>query len=315
MIRLGLIGCGEHSEIGHAVPLARYRSAHPEEVELTAACDIRPERGDLFRNKYGFLKSYADVEQMLSAEKLDACIAVVPVEKISALGIMLLKRRIPCSLEKPLGSSLAEITALADAARESGTRHMVSVNRRFMPFLNRAVEWASEFGKVLYVRSVMSRHARTEPEFLWTTAVHAVDTLRYICGDVRSSSIQKIGNGKTTGPWFVIDLQFASGASGRIDVLPTSGVLEESYEVIGEGFRAVVTSPFGPQRGLRCYRENRLVLEQSDQGIAEDVVFGFYDEAVAFIRGLADGKELYPTTADVAPSVELCLELTKSVGL
>src|SRR6185369_4755901 len=141
--------------------------------------------------------------------------------------------------------------------------------------------------------------------FLWTTAVHAVDTLRYICGDVRSSSVQRIGNEETTGPWFGIDLQFVSGASGRIDVLPTSGVLEESYELIGEGFRAVVTSPFGPQRGLRCYRENRLVLEQSDQGISEDVVFGFYDEAVAFIRGLADGKELDPTIVDVAPSVEL----------
>jgi predicted dehydrogenase len=192
---------------------------------------------------------------------------------------------------------------------------MVSVNRRFMPLLNRAVEWASEFGKVLYVRSVMSRHARTEPEFLWTTAVHAVDTLRYICGDVRSASIQRIANGEVSGPWFVIDLQFASGTNGRVDVLPTAGMLEESYELIGEGFRAVVTSPFGPQRGLRCYRENRLVLEQSVQGIPEDVVFGFYDEAVGFIRAMAQGKELYPTIANVAPSVELCLQLAKTAGL
>ena len=70
MIRLGIIGCGEHSEIGHAVPLARYKSAHPQEVELAAACDVRPERGDLFREKYGFLKSYTDVERMLSVERL-----------------------------------------------------------------------------------------------------------------------------------------------------------------------------------------------------------------------------------------------------
>ena len=65
MIRLGLIGCGEHSEIGHAVPLARYKSTHPEEVELAAACDIRPERGELFRKKYGFLRSHSDLEKML----------------------------------------------------------------------------------------------------------------------------------------------------------------------------------------------------------------------------------------------------------
>jgi predicted dehydrogenase len=315
MIRLGLIGCGEHSEIGHAVPLARYRSAHPDEVELAAACDIRPERSELFREKYGFLKSYSDVDQMLAAEKLDACIAVVPVERISTLGIMLLTGGIPCSLEKPLGSSPAEIAALADAARNSRTPHMVSVNRRFMPFLNRALEWTRGLGTVQYVRSILSRHARTEPEFLWATAVHAVDTLRYICGEVRSSSVQRIGKSETTGRWYVIDLDFESGARGRIDVLPTAGVLEESYELIGEGFRTIVISPFGPKRGLRCYRENRLVLEQVDEGISEDVVFGFYDEAAAFVRGVTEHKELYPTIADVAPSVELCLKLTKTAGL
>ena len=315
MIRLGLIGCGEHSEVGHAIPLARYRRTHPDGVQLAAACDIRPERGELFREKYGFLKSYVDVEQMLSAERLDGCIAVVPVEKISALGITLLKCGVPCSLEKPLGVSIQEIAALAEAARVSATPHMVSVNRRFMPFLNRGLEWTRGFGKVQYVRSVMSRNARTEPEFLWATAVHAVDTLRYVCGEVRSSSIRRLAGGETTGPWYVIDFAFASGASGRIDVLPTVGVLEESYELIGEGFRAIVTSPFGPQRGLRCYRENRLVLEQSDAGVPEDEVFGFYDETVAFIRGLAEGKTLSPTVADVAPSVELCLKLAESVGL
>lgn len=315
MIRLGLIGCGEHSEIGHAVPLARYKSAHPQDLELAAACDIRADRGDLFREKYGFLKSYTDVEQMLSVERLDACVAVVPVDKISELGIMLLKRGIPCSLEKPLGASLSEIAALADAARTSGISHMVSVNRRFMPFLNRAVEWTRELGKVLYVRCIMSRHARTEPEFLWGTAVHAIDTLRYISGEVKASNIQLVGEGETTGPWYVIDLRFESGAIGRIDVLPTSAMLEESYELIGEGFRAIVTSPFGAQRGLRCYRESRLVLEESDHGVSEDVVFGFYDETVAFIRALTGSKDLRPTIADVAPSVELCLKLAKNVGL
>ena len=40
-IRLGLIGCGDHSEIGHAVPLARYAATHPETIVLAAACDLR----------------------------------------------------------------------------------------------------------------------------------------------------------------------------------------------------------------------------------------------------------------------------------
>jgi len=31
-IRLGLIGCGEHSEIGHAIPLAPYAATHAEGI-------------------------------------------------------------------------------------------------------------------------------------------------------------------------------------------------------------------------------------------------------------------------------------------
>src|SRR5215813_3337430 len=115
MVKLGLIGCGEHSEIGHAIPLARYKKAHPGEVELTAACDIQLARAENFCAKYGFAKAYSDVDEMLAHEKLDACIMVVPTGKISALGIKLLQTGIPCVVEKPLGSTLSEVKALREA--------------------------------------------------------------------------------------------------------------------------------------------------------------------------------------------------------
>ncbi|PYX49786.1 MAG: hypothetical protein DMG79_07675, partial [Acidobacteria bacterium] len=173
MIRLGLIGCGEHSESGHAIPLARYKAAHPNEIELAAACDLNMERAQLFCRQYGFANSYQNFDEMLQRHKLDGCIAVVPVERISELGIKLLTLGIPCVLEKPLGATLAEAKALLDAARTTGTPNMVSVNRRFMPFLNRALEWTRRVGSLRYVRALMTRHARSEPEFLWATAVHA----------------------------------------------------------------------------------------------------------------------------------------------
>jgi len=47
-IRLALIGCGEHAETGHAIPLARYQSEHAGAIALVAACDIRVERAQRF---------------------------------------------------------------------------------------------------------------------------------------------------------------------------------------------------------------------------------------------------------------------------
>ena len=315
MIRLGLIGCGEHSEIGHAVPLARYKAAHADEVELSAVCDIRRERAELFCRKYGFQTAYTDLDEMLAHEKLQACIAVVPVGKIAQLGIKLLKLGMPCVIEKPLGATLEDVESLREASRSTATPNMVSVNRRFMPLLNQAIGWASRAGRLRYVRSIMTRHARTEHEFLWTTAVHAVDALRHVAGDVKQASIRNLGNDSSYAHWYGIDLAFENGVFGRIDILPTSGVLEETYELIGENFRAIVTSPFGPERGLHCYHENRLIVRETDEGMPEEVVNGFYNEGVALIRALSNSEPLQPSIEDVYPSVELCLKLAESAEL
>jgi myo-inositol 2-dehydrogenase / D-chiro-inositol 1-dehydrogenase len=307
MIRLGLIGCGAHSEGGHAIPLARYKAAHPDEILLAAVCDVRMERALEFGRKHGFESAYQNVDDMLGQENLDGCIAVVPPENISELGIRLLTRGIPCVVEKPLGASLAEAQALRDSAAATKTANMVSVNRRFMPSLNCAIEWARHAGPLCYVRCTLARHARREPEFLWATAVHAVDTLRYIAGQVIAYELRTL----KAGVWYALDLQFENGISGRIDVLPTTGMVEETYDLFGDGFRASVTCPFGPQLGWRCFRDGRQIqAEVVPAETPEDIVNGFYDEAAAFIHAVHGGP-LKPSIADIFPSVELCFEIAR----
>jgi predicted dehydrogenase len=307
-IRLALIGCGEHAETGHAIPLARYQSEHPQAIALVAACDIRIERAQRFGQQYGFKASYGNIDEMLSREEIDGCIAVVPPERISETGILLLNRHIPCVVEKPLGSVLAEVEELAKKAAESGTPNMVSVNRRFMPFLNRALEWARNAGSVRYVHCTLARHARSEREFIWATAVHAVDTLRYIAGEVNKCEGRTMMAGTTA--WYAIDLLFQSGVEGRIDVLPTVGMVEETYDLSGEGFHVWVTCPFGRKRGWLAYRNGVLVTEElASADTPEDVLNGCYDETGAFIAALRDRSAPRPSIAEVAPSVRICMSI------
>ena len=181
----------------------------PGKFELSAACDIQPGRALRFCEKYGFARAYSDIDEMLAREKLDGCIAVVPMERIAEVGVKLLLLRMPCVVEKPLGSSIGEVTALVNAARETLTPNMVSVNRRFMPFLNNALTWTRAAGPLRYVYARLLRHARTEPEFLWTTAVHAVDALRYVVGELATAQIRALGKGGTI--WYGIDIQFENG--------------------------------------------------------------------------------------------------------
>ena len=96
MIRIALAGCGEHSRASHAAPLARFAATHPDEIKLVAACDLNRERASEFCRSFGFAQAYEDLDQMLEVEKPDACVSVMPMEKIGEVGIKLLQRGIAC---------------------------------------------------------------------------------------------------------------------------------------------------------------------------------------------------------------------------
>ena len=306
MIRIAIAGCGEHSRASHAAPLARYAAAHPNEIELLAACDLDLERASEFCRSFGFLRPYKDLDQMLSVEKPDACVSVMPIDKIVEIGIKLLEARIPCVIEKPLGTSLTEIEKLAQVARDTQTPHMVSVNRRFMPYLNHARSWIHEHGPLRYVRASQVRHQRTETDFIWETAIHALDALRYIAGEIEAFEVTLQQPKTNQAAWYLIALRFENGTVGQLEVLPTAGMVEESYEFFADGCRARVTAGSGPQRSLQCWKSGELVLEsQATDEQPEDLRNGSYQEVEEFVRALQTGTRPQPCIDDILPSARI----------
>ena len=312
MIRIAIAGCGEHSRTSHAAPLARYAAAHPDAIELVAACDLDLDRAVEFCRSFGFVRPYKDLDEMLSVEQPDACVSVMPMEKIVEVGIKLLERRLPCVIEKPLGTSLKEIEKLGQVARDTQTPHMVSVNRRFMPYLNEARAWMNEHGPLRYVRASQVRHQRGEADFIWSTAIHALDALRYIAGEVATFDVTQPPNTR----WYVISLRFASGTVGQIEVLPTAGMVEESYEFFAEGCRARVTAGSGPQRSLQCWKDGALVIEShAGEEQPEDLRNGAYQEVEEFIRALQTGARPQPCIDDILPSARISFAIADLVKL
>jgi len=87
-------------------------------------------------------------------------------------------------------------------------------------------------------------------------------------------------------------------------------MVEETYDLWGEDFRASVTCPFGPRRGWRCFRDGVLISEEMiPDGTPEDVVNGCYDEAAEFVRAVSSKSVPRPSIAEVTPSVELCFAI------
>jgi Predicted dehydrogenases and related proteins len=313
MIRIALAGCGEHSRTSHATPLARYASEHPGEIELVAACDLDADKAAEFCHSFGFLRPYTDLDQMLDSEKPDACVCIMPIDRIVEIGIDLFERRIPCVIEKPLGTSLADVDKLSRVAHQTQTPHMVSVNRRFMPYLNQALSWLRGLGPLRYVRAVQVRHARNEEDFIWSTAIHVLDALRYVAGEIKTYDVEVIRK-KGAAVWYGISLAFVSSATGRIEILPTAGMVEESYEFFGEDFRARITAGAGTQRTLECWQENRLVIEETaTEDEPEDLRNGAYREVEEFVRALRTGTRPYPQIDEILPSARICFAIAGSV--
>jgi predicted dehydrogenase len=311
-LRLALVGCGEHSELSHAAPLRRYADGHPGEIELAAACDLDLSRAERFCREYGFARPYATLDELLASEWLDGCVTVMPVARIAEVAAAVLERGLPCVIEKPLGTSLEEVERLAEVARRTGTPHMVSVNRRFMPYLNRAALWARENGGLQYVRATMVRHRRDEPDFIWETALHALDALRHLADEVKEYRATLHRPQGVSANWYTVALDFEGGARGQLEVLPTAGIIEESYELFGEGFRARVVAGSGPQRSLHCWRGGRLEVEEfADEATPEDLRSGAFEEVLEFVGALREGRRPAPTVEDVLPSSRVCFRIAE----
>ena len=309
MLKIALIGCGGHSGPEHAQPLSRIAREQPGRIELVAACDRQGERAEGFCARYGFKRAFDDVEAMLGAVEPDACAAIVPIPAIVEVSSRLLEAGIPCIIEKPPGASLAQARQLAAVARRTGTVHQVSVNRRFVPWLNEAAGYCREAGPVHFVRATQARHRRGEPEFIWGTGIHAIDAMRHLAGEVREVRPTRWCEGAMQSAWYELSLAFEGGARGCLHVMPTTGVHVERYELFA-GERAAAVDLIGARQSLlRCWEGGKLVVDrQAGEDEPPEVRSGAYDEHVAFVEAVERGRAGRPTVDEVIDSMRIGLE-------
>jgi predicted dehydrogenase len=210
-----------------------------------------------------------------------------------------------------------------DLLGDRRVRHPPTSRERLIAFYRKvhpsgpgwAVRFVNENGGLRYVRATMARHARDESDFITTTAIHAVDALRHVAGEVADFESEVIGNGRGAARWYTISLDFAGGVAGQVEILPTAGVVEETYELFGEGVRAQVVCGSGSQRSLRCWRGGRLEIDETADDVPEDVRNGGYDEVVEFVSALAEGRRPRPTIEDVLPSTRICFSIAEALEL
>lgn len=312
MVKVALIGAGSHCRGNHAPALAQYAKDHPDELNLVAVCDLVRDKAEAFAREFGFKKAYTDHREMIAKEKPDGCVCVMPIPLIVPLAKEMMEMGMPSTVEKPPGASVSEARELLSVAEKTGTPHLVSVNRRFQPLIVEGREWALSQGPIRFVRASMLRHNRREPVFVSGTGIHSLDALRFLAGDV--ADVQAFSQHDGT-PWHHFVFRFVSGAVGAFDVLPSDGCAEERYEMYGEGYRVNMAVENSAEPRLQCWKDGKLVLDKRPpEGQPSFVRVGPYAEAREFVRALIEKRAMWPTMADVFPSLELAYGLDPSGG-
>ncbi len=310
MTTIGLVGAGSHSRANHAAALRYIKEHNPDSVRLAAVCDLSERKARSCADEFGFEATYTDLDEMLEAEEIDGLILITPVELTEELATRLLPRGIPLVIEKPPGVDSEAARRIADVAEETGTPHMVSLNRRFSPALVMAREWMVENAadrppRVCIAR--MLRHNRTEPSFRVWTGIHLVDGALSVMG--RPSTVRATNTPSQHEGVFYTQAEVQTDL-GMVHYFlsPAVGVLEETYEFHGPDYTVQVDAQ---HCALRIFDGREAVVEwQADEDKPPAWLNGTVGETQAFIDAIEGRREFGPTLEDALRSVLTAEALT-----
>lgn len=193
-LKFALIGCGRialrHAEIINNI------------AELTAVCDIKPERADEFSKKF-FSKPYTSIEELLLNEKdTDVVSVCTPNSFHSAHTIAALKAGKNVVCEKPMAISVDECKKMMIEADLTGKDLFIVKQNRFNPpvaALKQVIE-AGMLGKILnvelncfwnrndeyYSQSDWKGKKAIDGGTLFTQFSHFIDLLYWLIGDFKT---------------------------------------------------------------------------------------------------------------------------------
>lgn len=285
--RIVQIGAGKFAQAYHAPTLQRLSQASNPRISLEAICDLDINRSQAFVRDFGYAKAYVNPDKMITEIKPDLIYCMVQPSATAALVEKLLPLGIPIFTEKPPGVTVTQAQRLATLAEEHKAISYVAFNRRRMPGLQQLTGWVKDNGKLRYVRAEMLRDKRLENDFGVTTAIHALDFLRCLCGNVKELQTLSIPHPNNPARDLIVKLTFEAGHTADLAVLINCGLKRESYlahlndttmEVtIGTGYSSTFCAI-----GQKIYRNDQIVLNQLGE---EDplIAGGFLGEHEAFL--------------------------------
>lgn len=310
-VRVGVVGAGALANRVHYPSLA----AMPD-VELVATCDLVESKAASAAKTFGAGKAYTDYRAMLDEAKLDAVYVLMPPYHLFDVTMDMMARGLHVFIEKPPAVTTFQAEMLGEAAARHGVLSMVGFNRRFIPLHRLVRERLEKQGPISHCVSVFYKNSpdvayyRGAIDYLHCDAIHAVDMLRWMGGDVESVASVTHALGWTHENGCHAVARFASGGTGVLMTDWVTGTRLHTFEMHGRGFSAFLN----PDVEARVYDagapKGETISTFAAAGSEEfHVYYGFFGESRHFIDCVKSGQQPETRFAEAAKSMKLVDQL------
>lgn len=180
-VRVAMIGAGSMANAVHYPSLASF-----PDVEIAAICDLDPARLHATADRYGVARRYSDYRQMVEQVAPDAVYAIGQPHLMYDVWVWCLRQGLNLYIEKPMGVTIHQAHALAYLAEQKGCITQVSFQRRACPMVVRLREECLRRGAITHAVCEFYK-CSLDPylearDHMMDDGVHAIDTLRWMCG-------------------------------------------------------------------------------------------------------------------------------------
>ncbi|MCX5758304.1 MAG: Gfo/Idh/MocA family oxidoreductase [Candidatus Hydrogenedentes bacterium] len=308
-VRVALIGAGGMANAMHYPSLSEM-----EDVDMVAISDLIKDRAAATAARFGIQRQYADYRCMLDETKPDAVYALMPPHHIFDVAINVLGRGHHLFIEKPPGLNAFQNRQMALCAEKHGAIAMCGFQRRYIPLINTMRARVEKRGAihtavVTFVKCSypVASYYEGAIDILSCDAVHAVDTLRYLCGgEVVSlaSDVRTIGADGNNAFYAIV--KFSTGATGILQTNWACGRRFFKVEMHGLGISAYADAD---DCGM-LYADGDTLGERFDPvacagNSCDWHCLGFYNENRHFIDCVKTGTTPDSNLADTINTMEL----------
>ena len=310
VVKVAIIGAG-----GRALG-AHYPSLHQmKDVKIVGVSELNEARLHSVGDKFGIKGLYTNYVDMIKTEKPDVVYVIMPPHHMYDVCANVIQMGCHLIIEKPPFVTTEQTRQMAILAHENKVLTGVTFQRRFAPVIRTGKELCEKKGPVHSAVATFYKCAvggapyyKGAIDILTCDAIHAVDTLRYLCGgEVVSvaSDVRRLDSGHSNIHQALI--KFSSGATGVLLTNWMTGRRLFSVEIHSPGI-----SVFGdPEEGGRVFADGKVeavgeldpfAMTKSDE---EHVAYGAFAVNRHLIDCVKQGKQPETNFSDAVKSMEL----------